>query len=87
MKTQLKSLFEQKSDLSIRKASQQVEISYTMTRDILLKDLQLKLYKYNECQKLEPSGLTKRLNFANWFIKQPKNNKFFLYIVMRLIFI
>ena len=76
-KKQLKSLFEEKPGLSIRKASQQVGISYGMTRDILRKDLELKPYKYNECQKLEPSDFPKRLNFANWFIKQPKNNKFF----------
>ena len=80
-KNKLKSLFEEKPGLSIRKASQQVEISYTMTRDILLKDLQLKPYKSNECPaKLEPFDLPKRLNFANWSIKQPKNDKFFVYM-------
>ena len=51
-KNQLKSLYSQNPSLSIRKASVSVGISYSMTRDILLNDLKLKPYKYNDYHAL-----------------------------------
>ena len=45
-RNKLKVIFFEDPRLSIRKASVDVEISYSLCRDILLKDLQLKPYKY-----------------------------------------
>ena len=45
-KNQLKILFTEDPSLSIRKASVATSISYSLCRDILLKELLLKPYKY-----------------------------------------
>ena len=44
----LKMLFTEDPSLSMRKASVDVGISYSLCRDILLKDLRLKPYKWKE---------------------------------------
>ena len=51
-RNKLKVLFSEDPRLSIRKASVDVEISYSLCRDILLKDLQLKPYKYQSAHQL-----------------------------------
>ena len=47
-RNKLKVRFFEDPRLSIRKASVDVEISYSLCRDILLKDLKLKPYKYQK---------------------------------------
>ena len=51
-RNKLKVLFSEDPRLSIKKASVHVEISYSLCRDILLKDLQLKPYKYQSAHQL-----------------------------------
>ena len=51
-RNKLKVLFSDDPRLSIRKASVDVEISYSLCRDILLKDSQLKPYKYQSAHQL-----------------------------------
>lgn len=57
----LKILFTEDPSLSIRKASVDVGISYSLCRDILLKDLRLKPYKYQSAHQLLPLDYEKRV--------------------------
>jgi len=68
-RNKLKVLFSEDPRLSIRKASVDVEISYSLCRDILLKDLQLKPYNYQSAHvnsQLFSLDYEKRVIFAQW---------------------
>ena len=69
--------FSEDPRFSIRKASVDAEISYSLCRDILLKDLQLKPYKYKSAHQLLSNDYEKRVIFMvadlekdahKWFI-------------------
>ena len=62
----LKILFNEDPSLSMRKASVDVGISYSLCRDILLKDLRLKPYKY---QRLRKKGYFR----AQWWLGLAKS--------------
>lgn len=64
----IKSVISEKPELSIRRLSIQAEISYSLTRDILLTELKLKPYKYQSCQQLDEDDFAKRVDFARWFL-------------------
>ena len=53
--------FTEDPSLSIRKASVDLGISYSLCRDILLKDLRLKPYKYQSAHQLLPLDYEKRV--------------------------
>ena len=57
-------LFTEDPSLSIGKASVDVGISYSLCRDILLKDLRLEPYKYQSAHQLLPLDYEKRVIFA-----------------------
>jgi len=59
--------------LSIRKASVDAEISYSHCRDILLKDLQLRPYKYQSAHQLSLLDYDKRVIFAQWWLDLEKD--------------
>ena len=67
-KNQLKILFTEDPSLSIRKASVATSISYSLCRDILLKELLLKPYKYQSAHQLLPLDYEKRVHFAQWWV-------------------
>ena len=69
----LKMLFTEDPSLSIRKASVDVGISYSLCRDILLKDLRLKPYKYQSAHQLLPLDYEKRVIFAQWWLGLAKS--------------
>ena len=76
-RNKLKVLFSDR--LSIRKASVDVEISYSLCRDILLKDLQLKPYKYQSAHQLLSLDYEKRVIFAQWWLDLEKDaHKWFI---------
>ena len=62
----LKILFTEDPSLSIRKASVDVGISYSLCRDKLLKYLRLKPYKYQSAHQLLSLDYEKRVTFAQW---------------------
>ena len=62
-RNKLKVLFSDR--LSIRKASVDVEISYSLCHDILLKDLQLKPSKYQSAYQLLSLDYEKRVIFCS----------------------
>ena len=72
-RNQLKILFSVNPRLSIRKASVDVEISYSLCRDILLKDLQLKPYKYQIAHQLLSLDYEKKVIFAQWWLDLEKD--------------
>ncbi len=79
-KNQLKSLYSENPSLSIRKAACAVGISCSMTRDILLNDLKLKPYKYNDCHELLDGDDQRRMDFASWLSNLPANaHKWFIF--------
>ena len=57
----LKILFTKDTSFSMRKASVDVGISYSLCRDILLKDLRIKPYKYQSAHQLLPLDYEKRV--------------------------
>ena len=69
----LKILFTEDPSLSIRKASVDVGISYSLCRDILLKDLRLKPYKYQSAHQLLQLDYEKRVIFAQWWLGLAKS--------------
>ena len=69
----LKILFTENPSLSLRKASVDVGISYYLCRDILLKDLGLKPYKYQSAHQLLPLDYEKRVFFAQWWLGLAKS--------------
>ena len=71
-KISLKILFTY-SALSIKKLSVDVGISYSLCRDILLKDLCLKPYKYQSAHQLLPLDYEKRFFFAQWWLGLAKS--------------
>ena len=60
----LKILFTEDPSLSIEKASVNVGISYSLCRDMLLKDLRLKSYKYQSAHQLPQLDCEKMVIFA-----------------------
>ena len=74
-KNELKMLISEDPTLSIRKTSVALGISYSLTRDILLNELKLKPYKYQEIHELQPQ---ERVDFAEWFLELPLNTHDFL---------
>lgn len=72
-KNRLKIIISEDPTLSIRKLSVELGVSYNLTRDILRVDLRLKPYKYGEKHELKHQDYQKRLDFAHWFLKKPKN--------------
>ena len=66
-------LFTEDSSLSNRKASVDVGISYYLCRDILLKDLRLKPYKYLSAHQLLPLDYEKMVIFAQWWLGLAKS--------------
>lgn len=72
-KKQLKTLFSDFENLSLRKAERITGISYGMIRRVLKEDLHLKPYKEHEWHELQPGDCQKRLDFAEFFIGLPKN--------------
>ena len=58
-------------EFSIRRLSTLTQLSYLLTRNILLVDLKLKSYKYQKCQKLLGADCQKRVNFATWLLNLP----------------
>ena len=68
-KISLKTLIEEKPNLSIRKLMQQAQTSFSMTRNILRNDLMLKPYKQQTCHRLIPTDYPKRVDFASWLLK------------------
>ena len=73
MLNRLKMLFTEDPSLSIRKASVDVGISYSLCRDILLKDLHLKPYKYQSAHQLLPLDYEKMVIFAQWWLGLAKS--------------
>ena len=73
-RNKLKLLFSEDPTFSIRKASVDVEISYSLCRDIILKDLQLKPYKYQSAHQLLPLDYEKRVIFAQWWLDLAKDS-------------
>ena len=65
-------LFTEDPSLSIRKASVDVGISYSLCRDRLLKDLRLKPYVQSAYQLL-PLDYEKRVIFAQWWLGLAKS--------------
>ena len=57
----LKTLFTEDPSLSMRKASVDVDISYSLCRDLILKDLRLKPYKYQSAHQSLPLDYEKRV--------------------------
>lgn len=53
-------------ELSIRRRSQQLGLSYSTTWRILRKDLSLKAYKIQLVQELKPTDLPNRFRFSRW---------------------
>ena len=86
-KNKLKELFDQNPSLSLRKAASAVDVSYNLTRDILKNQLNLKPYKYNEFHQLEPQDYSRCVDFADWFLANPKTLMNGSYSQMRHIFI
>ena len=66
-------LFTEDPSLSIRKASVDVGISYSLCRDILLKDLRLKPYKYQSVHQLPQLDCEKIVIFAQWWLGLAKS--------------
>lgn len=62
----------EKPSVSIRKASQIAEISYSLTRLVLKDDLGLKPYKQPDLHEIKPADYPKRLDFCMWFKSLPK---------------
>ena len=50
-------------------------VSYGTTLDILKNDLDLKPYKIQHCQELEPPDYAKRLFFSEWFKPLPPGTR------------
>lgn len=69
-KTLLKKVVAENPSLSTRKAASVAQISQTLARIILRKDLGLKPYKPQIVQKLLPTDYAKRLEFAEWYLSQ-----------------
>lgn len=69
----LKALFSEDPTLSIRKASVDAGISFSLCRDILLKDLQLRPYKYQSAHQLSSLDYDKRVIFAQWWLDLEKD--------------
>jgi AraC-like DNA-binding protein len=72
-KNQLEKLVSEIPNLSIRKAACALQISPTLVYHIFHDDLHLKPYKFHLWHKLEDKDYEKRLNFAHWFLNQPKS--------------
>ena len=64
---------------SIRKAASAIGVSPTLICHILHDDLHLKPYKFHQWHKLEDQDYQKRLDFAQWFQKQPINSRQFYF--------
>lgn len=65
----LEEMFAENCSLSIRKAASASSISVGLVHKILRDDLQLKPYKIYEYHKLQPGDAERRLEFAEWFLK------------------
>ena len=65
-------MYEEDPTLSLRKAAAASGVSATTVRSILLNDLHLKPYKYQEYQMLNEGDPEKRLNFARWVVSLPE---------------
>ncbi len=68
-KNDLKTVMSEFPQLSIRKAAAAVDVSPTLTYNIIHDDLHLKPYKFHSWHKLEDPDYQKRVDFAEWFIK------------------
>ena len=74
VRIRLKILFTEDPSLSIRKALVDVGISYSLCRDILLKDLRLKPYKYQSARQLLPIDYEKKGYFrTQWWLGLAKS--------------
>jgi len=60
----VRQLFEENPEISIRHASRNLDLSYTLIRDILKKDLSFKPWKPQCVQQLFPEDMDRRLQFA-----------------------
>jgi hypothetical protein len=78
-KNQLKTMVTDFQSLSIRKAALAIGVSNTLVYHILHDDLHLKPYKFHQWHKLECGDNQKRLDFATWYLKLPKNTKDYLF--------
>ena len=67
---------------SLRKLSQEVNLSYGSTRRIMRYDLSLFPYKIQVGHKLLPSDAIKRKEFCKWFLEKCKDNRFLSHLVM-----
>lgn len=72
-KNTLEEIFKETPTMSIRKASDSANISYGLVQSILKEDLHLKPYKMHEWHELLAGDYQKRLDFADFFMKLPKN--------------
>jgi inhibitor of nuclear factor kappa-B kinase subunit alpha len=72
-KNALISIFKKDPTVSIRKAASATNSSYGLCQSILRKELMLFPYKYHTVQKLHTGDHEKRVEFANWFLKKPKD--------------
>ena len=73
IEARIKISFTEDPSLSMRKASVDVGISYSLCRDILLKDLRLKSYKYQSTHQLLTLDYEKRVIFAQWWLDLAKS--------------
>jgi hypothetical protein len=58
--------------LSIRKLALTTEVSYSTVRNILVDALHLKPFKFQIYHELQPGDFSKRVDFAQWFLKLPQ---------------
>jgi len=78
-KNQLESMVSDFQTFSIRKAASAIGVSSSLVYHILHDDLHLKPYKFHQWHKLEDHDYQKRLDFANWFLKQSSNSRQFFF--------
>lgn len=71
---QVRMAMEQEPSTSVRKLSQQVNLSYGTCRNILKKDLGMHPYKVHVYQELLPPDYNKRRVYCNWFVNHLNNN-------------
>jgi len=72
-KIALKNVVTEKPKISIRKASKASGFSYGLCQKVLKSDLGLKPYKRSYVHQLKTPDYQKRVIFAEWFLKLPKN--------------
>jgi hypothetical protein len=70
-KNKLENMVSDFNTFSIRKAASAISVSSTLVYHVLHDDLHLKPYKFHQWHKIEDQDYQKRVDFAQWFLKQP----------------